>query len=456
MGDKLLVSLPSNKIEIIPGEKSEIEFTIKNDSDGEESYSIQVDGIDPRWFKLSTKDISLSPGDEANVSLIIQPPLISSGEALRYNANLKFISTSDSSITATIPIELQVGSLTDVSLELTPKKQKGRKGSFTVIITNTGSRTTTYHLEGIDSYNACHFQFKQQTVDIQPGETAKVALLVEPKDKPLRGSVEPYKFKVVVTPAGSLPYQSKVASGELTYKPVLRTIPFFLLIVASIIVFALINRPSSLGDVTLGTGPHYNLVINMDGKGTFIGTGTYEIGSVIPIGVNPDPDWDFVEWTGDTDTIADRFRSNTEVILNDSYIITAHLKPKIIPPTTISNVILYPQSPTTLYYDEWISIDFKYLINAGYVDPDQDDIFILPRPLSNGSLSPGYQSAPSPIFASGQSEGEGAFTINWWQPGETIVDQVRFQILNADKTVVKYEFFFPVYFRFQQDESRRS
>jgi hypothetical protein len=453
MGDKLLVSLSTNKITIIPGKKSEIKATIKNTSDVTESYSVTVDGIDPRWCSLSTKNISLSPGGETELYLTIQPPLISSGEAVRYSANLKFISPSDSSNSTTVPIEMPVGLLLDFNLDLTPKKQVGRTGSFTISVTNTGDRPTTYTLEGNNPYSACRFQFKQQTIDVQPGQTVKVSLLVEPKDKPLRGSVESYKFNVVVTPVGSLPYQSKKASGELTYKPVLRTIPVFLLIVAGLIVVASINGLSSLGNISLGTIPNYILTINMDGKGTFSGAGTYEKGSVISIGVNPDPYWEFVEWIGDTDTVANRFRSNTELILNENYAVTAHLIPKEIPPTTISDVVFSPQSPSTLEFGEWVTMEFKYLTNVDFPDPDQSDLFILPRPLSNGSLTPDYISTPSPLHHPWQSEGEGGFTISP-QPGEVIVDQIRFQIVNADRTIVKYEFFFPVNFTFRQDPSQ--
>ena len=154
MTDKLLVTLPSNKIEIIPGKKSEIKAIIKNTSDITESYSIVVDGVDPRWYTLSAASVSLSPGDTSELTLTIQPPLISSGEAERYTANLKVTSTRDSSITTTVSIEMPVGSLLDFDLQLTPKKQTGRKGSFTITITNKGDRPTTYAIEGKDPYNA--------------------------------------------------------------------------------------------------------------------------------------------------------------------------------------------------------------------------------------------------------------------------------------------------------------
>lgn len=454
MTDKLLVTLPSNKIEIIPGKKSEIKAIIKNASDFTESYSITLDGIDPRWYTLSAASVSLSPGDTSELTLTIKPPLISSGEAERYTANLKVTSTRDSSITTTVSIEMPVGSLLDFDLQLTPKKQKGRKGSFTATIINKGDRPATYAIEGKDPYNACRFHFKQQTIDAQPGETVKVSLSVEPKEKPFRGSVEAYKFKVVVTPHGSLPYQSKRASGELIYKPVLRTMPAFLLVVAVILIASAINGLSSLFSNLVEGGPStsYTLTMNMDGKGTFSGAGIYEEGTVVFISVNPDPEWEFIEWIGDTDAIANRFSSNAQLVVNENYILTAHLKPKLIPPTTIANVVLSPQSPATLNYGEWVTINFKYLTNVDYPDPNQYDVFILPRPLSNGSLTPGYLSGPSPIRAPWQSKGEGSFTINS-QPGEVIVDQIRFQILEAGNRNVMYEFFFPVNYTFWQDDS---
>jgi len=460
VGDKLLVTLPSNKIEIIPGKKSEIKAIIKNVSDLAESYSIAVDGIDPRWYTLSAASFSLSPGDTLELTLSIQPPLISSGEAERYTANLKVTSTRDSSITTTVPIEMPVGSLLDFDLELTPEKQKGRKGSFIVTITNKGDRPATYAIEGKDSYNACRFQFKQQTIDAQPGETIKVSLSVEPREKPFRGSVEAYKFKVIVTPHGSLPYQSKRVSGELTYKPVLRTVPVFLLVVTSILVASAINGLSSMFGNLVEGGPSasYTLTMNMDGNGTLSGYGTYDEEAAASIRASADPKWEFVEWTGDIDTVSDYLSSRTTIVMDGDYIITANFRLRDITPHTVYNIVFDHQWPATLIYGEWIKINFDYIVEFNFYSSGVDDIDIVPdahilaRPFSNGALSPGYLVRGYNFLRPWDYEGESEFTINA-QPGQVVVDQIRFQITNADKTIIFHEFFVPAIYTFQQDDS---
>ena len=460
MTDKLLVTLPSNKIEIIPGKKSEIKAIINNASDLAESYSIAVDGIDPRWYTLSAASVSLSPGDTSELTLTIQPPLISSGEAERYTANLKVTSTRDSSITTTVSIEMPVGSLLDFDLQLTPKKQTGRKGSFTITITNKGDRPTTYAIEGKDPYNACRFQFKQQTIDAQPGETVNVSLSVEPKEKPFRGSVEAYKFKVVVTPHGSLPYQSKRASGELTYKPVLRTMPAFLLVVAVILIASAINGLSSMFSNLVEGGPStsYTLTMNMDGYGTISGYGTYDEGTVASIRASADAKWEFVEWTGDIDTVSNYLSSGTTVLIDGDYMITANFSLRDITPHTVYNIVLNPQWPATLYYGEWIKINYDYIVEFNFLSDSGSDVAIVPdahilaRPFSNGALAPGYLVRGYNFLRPWDYEGESEFTINS-QPGQVVVDQIRFQIMNADKTQIFHEFFVPVIYTFQQDDS---
>ena len=450
MTDKLIITLSGDKAEIYPGKKTEIKFSISNTGDVTESCSITLEGIDPGWYTLSAQSISLPPADKAELTLTVKPPLISSGEAEKYTAILKVTSERDSSITTTLPVEMRVGSLLEFELRLNPQKQKGRKGSFTVNITNKGDKAATYDLEGKDPYNACRYEFSQKSINLQAGESGRVSLSVIPKERPFRGSVRNYEFKVSVAPQGGLPYQSRRVTGELTYKPVLRTIPAFILIMTVIIVAGAINAFSSIDIDNTASLPYYNLRINMDGKGTFSGAGTYRKGTVVSISVSYDSYWEFVEWTGDTDVLTNPFSNSNQIVVNGNYTLTARLEPLMFPPTSISNLVLNPQSPAIMNYGDWVKLDFEYITNVDYSAPNQDDVFILARPMSNGSLTPGYLSESSPIQAPWQSEGKGAFTINP-QHGEVRVDQIRFQIINAGTDFVLYEFFFPVDYTFIQD-----
>ncbi|MFC1866021.1 hypothetical protein ACFLYB_04850, partial [Chloroflexota bacterium] len=422
-----------------------------------ESYSITVGGIDPRWCTLSAQSISLPPSDKLELILTVKPPLISSGEAEKYTAVLKVTSKRDSSITATLPVEMRVGSLLEFDLRLDPQKQKGKKGSFTVIITNKGDKAATYDLEGKDSYNACLYEFSQKSINLQPGESGRVSLSVIPKERPFRGSVKTYEFKVSVAPRGGLPYQSRRVTGELTYKPVLRTIPAFILIMTVIIAASLgVSLYPMDGNKAESSPPDYfTLTINMYGNGTPSGYGIYELGTIVSISVNPAPLWKFAEWTGDIDTIADRLSDNTSIVMDQDYTIMANLiKTRDIILNEISNVVFYPQSPITIDYGNWATVVFDFTTDVNliidvsdYDEPIWRDVYAEVRPFSNGSPSPGYYVHDYNLLRYSQQV-ESEFTIDS-QLDRVVVDQIRIRIQPADKSRVLNEIIIPVEFIFQ-------
>ncbi|MEM9930582.1 MAG: T9SS type A sorting domain-containing protein [Bacteroidota bacterium] len=87
---------------------------------------------------------------------------------------------------------------------------------------------------------------------------------------------------------------------------------------------------------------------------------------------------------------------------------------------------------------EKVYIDFEYSID----EPSGARIFV--RPMTNGSLTPGYGASGSPLYT-GAGTSESNFTIN--RAGPT-VDELRFIITNADQTEQLREFYVPVHYEF--------
>lgn len=76
---------------------------------------------------------------------------------------------------------------------------------------------------------------------------------------------------------------------------------------------------------------------------------------------------------------------------------------------------------------------------------DQDGgVRIFARPFTNGSLTSAYAASGSPLFT-GSGMGTANFTIT---SGEVTVDEIRFQILNADQSELLKEFWIPVQYHF--------
>ena len=106
---------------------------------------------------------------------------------------------------------------------------------------------------------------------------------------------------------------------------------------------------------------------------------------------------------------------------------------------SISDIRISPASPSALPFNQQVDINFNYS------SAEAGGIRIFPRPITNGETTPNYAASGSPLYPSGNGSGSGYFTIT---SGETTVDQIRFQVYNADQSALLVEFSIPVVFHF--------
>ncbi|MCI0691920.1 T9SS type A sorting domain-containing protein [candidate division KSB1 bacterium] len=105
----------------------------------------------------------------------------------------------------------------------------------------------------------------------------------------------------------------------------------------------------------------------------------------------------------------------------------------------ISNIQFSPPSPASLASNQNVNITFDYMTNA------TGGVRIFVRPFTAGTLTPNYAAHASPLYPTGTGNGTGFFTIT---TGNAVVDQLRFQVFNANQTQLIMEFFVPVNYRF--------
>ncbi|MGH7595996.1 MAG: T9SS type A sorting domain-containing protein [bacterium] len=105
----------------------------------------------------------------------------------------------------------------------------------------------------------------------------------------------------------------------------------------------------------------------------------------------------------------------------------------------ISNIQLSPPSPASLASNQNVNITFDYATNV------TGGVRIFVRPFTAGTFTPNYAAHPSPLYPTGTGNGTGFFTI---ATGDAVVDQLRFQVFNANQTQLIMEFFVPVNYRF--------
>lgn len=110
------------------------------------------------------------------------------------------------------------------------------------------------------------------------------------------------------------------------------------------------------------------------------------------------------------------------------------------PTNLVTNIILAPDNPDVLKFNQ--NVDISFLYSTRY----QQGVKIWFRPFTNGALTPNYGAHGSPTYPPGTGNDSAFFTI---QSRQVVVDQIRVQMWNADETVLLFEAFLPVYFRFR-------
>ncbi len=110
------------------------------------------------------------------------------------------------------------------------------------------------------------------------------------------------------------------------------------------------------------------------------------------------------------------------------------------PTNLVTDIALTPDTPNVLKFDQNVNLTFNYSTRQ------VGGVRIWARPFTNGALTPNYAAHGSPIYPIGGGSGSGFFTI---YSGQVVVDQIRIQMWDVDQTVLLFEAFLPVYYRFR-------
>lgn len=283
MSKNIQVSLSPERVSLGPGETAEFVANIHNTSDVVEAYSIDVQGVDPAWSKLSVTSVSLFPGDKETVRIQVTPPVSSQAKAGSYPVSVRVISKRDPAIGTIASFILDLGKVSDYNLDLLPKKTKGRKGPFQLAITNNGNTVSTYKLAAFDTEDVCEFRFKSDTVAVDPGATKKTPVIVNPKKKPFTGAARSFSFSVKATPLEGEP---KEVEGELECRALVPKWALAAIVVgvaALLVVLLVLARSGGVKDLSsltsypnLGAGGYRAYEFKVTGPGTITASAEWD------------------------------------------------------------------------------------------------------------------------------------------------------------------------------------
>lgn len=215
MAETIRVSSEQNSLEINAGEAGDTVITVQNLSAAVGVFTIDLDGLDPAWFSLSSNSVSLFPGDSTTATLVIMPPRLSTSLAKEYPFAIKVSSQRDEQDVQTLPFTLTITPFYDFTMDYQPQRARGIRAVHTLSLSNSGNADLSFIMQGRDTDGLCTFEFDPELPLVAPGQTSQVAVTAKGK-RPFRGMPALFQYEVTATPSnGGVIAKSSFAQLEV-------------------------------------------------------------------------------------------------------------------------------------------------------------------------------------------------------------------------------------------------
>jgi uncharacterized membrane protein len=214
-------------------------FEIKNLGEAIDKFLITVEGLEEEWYSRGASSVSLFPQKSSDVALTLQPPKKKGVKSGIYTFGVTVQSQSKPLEVATVIGQLEVLPFPEFKLEMRPIRVScRRKGSYRVVLNNTGVTDLDFTLSATDMDEGCRFNFKSEKLRVSAWNTVEIPLTVKPKRNFLLGEKKRYDLVITATPISGVPQS---ANAELNHSPLMASWKPIFRIIRAIIVLAVIT-----------------------------------------------------------------------------------------------------------------------------------------------------------------------------------------------------------------------
>ncbi|MCL4298058.1 MAG: FHA domain-containing protein [Anaerolineae bacterium] len=240
-------------LEVIPGQaKVKLRVNITNRGRYPADFTVKIsDDIPHEWYE-SPGSCGLNPGDTKTVTLTFKADKQPDYTAGPHHFWLQVKSSEfppdnrvrnyEATLTIKPYYEIIVGKVQPTQRAISWFRGQGK---FKLTIENRGNATARFQLEGHDTENGCHYEFKRLdrskliTLDlpgqVASGDKAEIAVWIKPFTYSLLWRSRSYTFTTLITPLEEQQAQ-KTLSGRLIQKPLIG--PLTLCLLACLLLFA--------------------------------------------------------------------------------------------------------------------------------------------------------------------------------------------------------------------------
>ncbi len=212
-------SLERRTIAVEPGEEATCSVQVRNTGHVVDQFTVEVLGDARSWSDADPAVVNVLPGEESTAVVRFRPPRSSDMPAGSVPFGVRVSSREDPAVSVVEEGTVEVGTFTDLRIELVPSKARGqRQAKYEVAVDNHGNHPVTVDVDTAAPEENLRFSPEHTALTVDPGTTAFVALRVRPDERFLRGPDRPHPFQVRVAGAGAEP---AVAEGAMVQRPLL-------------------------------------------------------------------------------------------------------------------------------------------------------------------------------------------------------------------------------------------
>jgi uncharacterized membrane protein len=234
-----LEAAPLN-LRVSKGGTVESSLTMRNRGQTVDQFTISIEGIDPGWYTLPVSSVALFPNDQDKVKIVFHLPEDVDLKQNSYVLKAKVTSQENPAVIATIEINLEVETVPNLSLNISPPRLSGNKGAYQLSVNNPGNKDANVILKAGSASSRLRFSFQPERVAASAGKKTGavvnvklnwVGLLLWKKTYDFRISVEPVdgSLKTPVSENGALTsvpwytFFSKIRLPWISRPPVIKT-----------------------------------------------------------------------------------------------------------------------------------------------------------------------------------------------------------------------------------------
>jgi hypothetical protein len=257
-----LISLDTERISAQLGGQARVNVTVTNPDTVVEGYQLLVLGPLAPWAEVVPPEVSLLPQQEATAAVVISPPTGIGVPSGLQPFGVIARSTLDPNVSAAAEGVIEIAQVVDLRASPpVPFTSSGRwRGQHVIEFSNWGNAPVPLQVKASDKDLKLAFYLRPEYLNLQPGQSAKVALEVGPRKRLLRGTVQVLPFEVVGEPLNAAPGQPPAASmafgdpsrpfvqAAFNQKPVFSKgliifMSALLVVIAALVAFLLATRP---------------------------------------------------------------------------------------------------------------------------------------------------------------------------------------------------------------------